>query len=365
MSTEHKFELLLDLARNTNSEKRRELLLKITDAFLSDLNVRTETEAELYDEVVAAVTADLSATVRAELARRLAGRAGPLSRTALRLAMDVIEVARPIIERSPALGEADLVEVIQKKGDDHQVAVTRRGHLPERVSRALVEHGSDQVIAALLANQTAQIDRETFERVAERAFGNVALHTSFVRHRRIPPDLLQAIFLTVEESLRREILARFHDIAPSEVEAAMSNGRRRLSLAYTALPEDMETARIVVDRLEAIDRLRPAALVDLLRNDQRTAFLIAFARLTSVDISFVLLIVDRRDVDVLATLCRSAGFERPIYLSLAIQIGGQDATAAQARHLAQLYEQVPIEAARRVVNFWKIRSKEAGRSIAA
>lgn len=231
MSTNSKFELLIDLARETGSEKRRELLLKITDAFLSDFNSRTEAEAVLYDELVAAVTADMGSTVRAELARRLAGRGRPLSRTALRLALDVIEVARPVIEHSPALSEADLIEVIKNKSGDHQVAVTKRDNIPERVSSALVDTGSDQVLAALLANQTARIDRETFERVTERAFGNAALHTPFVRHRRIPPDLLQAVFLTVEESLRREILDRFRDLDPSELEAAMSEGRKRLSLA--------------------------------------------------------------------------------------------------------------------------------------
>lgn len=365
MSTKSKFELLLDLARDPSGEKRRELLLNITDAFLSDLKSRTDAEGVLYDDLVAAVTADMGSTVRTELARRLADRDGPLSRTALRLALDVIEVARPIIERSPVLGEAELVEVIRKTGDDHQIAVTKRDNIPERVSSELVDTGSDKVLAGLLANQTARIDRETLERVAERVFGNVALHTPFVRHRRIPPDLLQAVFLIVEESLRREILDRFRDLDPLEVESAMSDGRKRVSIAYTALPEDVNAARIVVDRLAAIDRLRPAALVDLLRNNQRTAFLVAFARLTSVDLPMVLFVVEKQDVDALATLCRSAEIERAIFLSLAIQVGGKDATAALARNLAELYEQVPVEAARRVVSFWKLRSKETGKSAAA
>lgn len=187
------------------------------------------------------------------------------------------------------------------------------------------------MLAGLLANQTARIDRETLERVAERVFGNVALHTPFVRHRHIPPGLLQAVFLTVEGSLRREILDRFRDLDPSEVEGAMSDGRKRVSIACTALPEDVNAAQIRVHRLAAIDRLPPAALVDLLRNKQRTAFLLAFARLISVELPMVIIVVEKQDVDALATLCRSAEFERAVFLSLAIQIGGKEASAALAR----------------------------------
>lgn len=365
MKVESKFGMLLALARETSSEKRRELLLHITDAFLSDLDARTQAEGALYDDLVAAVTADLSSTVRAELARRLAGRDGPIAGTAFRLSMDVIEVAGPVLEASPALGEDALIEVVRQKGDEHRVAITRRVNLPERVSGELVERGSDQVVAELLANQTARIARETFERVAERAFDSVALHAPFVRHRRIPPDLLQEVFLVAETSLRSEILDRFRDLDPSELEVAMSAGRKRLSRAYTAIPDDLKAAQVVVDRLEAISRLRPAALVDLLRNNQQTAFLLAFSRLTGVDLASVLFVIERRDIDALATLCRSADFERAIFLSLAITVGGENANAATARQLGQLYQQVPVEAARRVVSFWKLRVKEAGRATAA
>lgn len=365
MATDSKFGLLVELARETGAEKRRELLMTITDAFLYNASSRSDVEGALYDDVVAAITSDLSTTVRSELAKRLAGRSGPLSRTALRLALDVIEVAQPVIERSPALAEADLIKVVTARGDDHQVAVTRRSNLPESVSSALVERGSDKVLASLLGNQTARIDRATYERVAERAFKNVALHIPFVRHRRIPPDLLQEIFLTVEKSLRDEILDRFRDLDPSELEAAMDNGRKQLSHAYASAPDDMEAARIAVDRLEAIGRLRPAALISLLRDDQRTAFLVAFSRLTAIEFAVVVSVVDSRDIDALATLCRSASFERALFLSLAMEIGGQYANAALARELGQLYDDVPVEAARRVVRFWKVRSKDASRSAAA
>ena len=64
-----------------------------------------------------AVAADLETQVRIELARKVAASNVPVQRTARRLAMDVIEVARPVIERSKSLSETDLLDVIKDEFD--------------------------------------------------------------------------------------------------------------------------------------------------------------------------------------------------------------------------------------------------------
>ena len=163
------FALLLDLAKEGSSEKRRELLRQITDVFLADPPERTDRESELFDEIIGAVAADLETQVRIELARKVAVSNVPVQRTARRLAMDVIEVARPVLEHSKALSEADLIDVIKAKSQDHMMAVTKRPNIGENVSSALVAKGEDRVVASLLENRTARMNRETYERVAERA----------------------------------------------------------------------------------------------------------------------------------------------------------------------------------------------------
>lgn len=164
------FALLLDLAKETSSEKRRELLRQITDVFLAPpVSARTDRESALFDEIVGAVASDLETQVRVELSRKIARSRAPLGRTARRLAMDEIDVARPVIEESGALTESDILDVIQNKSQDHLLAVTKRPDIGEVVSSALVERGEDRVVVSLLENRTARIDRATFERVASRA----------------------------------------------------------------------------------------------------------------------------------------------------------------------------------------------------
>lgn len=351
------FALLLDLAKEGSSEKRRELLRQITDVFLADPPERTDRESELFDEIVNAVAADLETQVRVELARKVAVSNVPVHRTARRLAMDVIEVARPVIETSKSLSEADLLEVIKAKSQDHMLAVTKRPDIGENVSSALVAKGEDRVVVSLLENRTAKMDRETYQRVAERAEVNPVLHAPFVRNAQVPLDLLNNVYLRVEHDLRREIMRKFHGVSPAELEAALEASRNHLSSAYGALPDDFQIAKDQIAALEKKAALAPPVLVQLLRENKRTAFLLAFAKLVDVEFELGRRLVDTNDIDALAMLCRGAGFERGLFVTLCITIMNDGAGLSKAEKYSQLYEQVPVAAAQRALRFWKVRTK--------
>ncbi len=351
------FAMLLDLAKETSSEKRRELLRQVTDVFLSDGSARTESEAAVFDEIVGAVAADLESQVRVELARKVAESSAPLGRTARRLAMDVIEVARPVIEKSRALTERDILDLIDQKSQDHMMAVTKRPDIGERVSSALVERGEDRVVVSLLENAAARMNRATYERVADRAQNNSVLHAPFVKNQHVPLDLLNTVYLQVGNGLRREIMRKFHGVSPAELEAALETSRNTLSAAYGAVPSDFQLATEYVAGLEKKGAIKPPVLVQFLREGRRTAFLISFAKMVGIDFDLTQRLIEGQDVDALAMLCRGAGFDRALFVTLCLLIGGQDYGMAKAEAFGQLYEQVPIAAAQRALRFWKVRAK--------
>lgn len=351
------FALLLDLAKEGSSEKRRELLRQITDVFLAHPTQRSEKEALLFDEIVGAVASDLETQVRIELSRKVANSTAPLRHTARRLAMDEIEVARPVLERSRALTETDILEVIDKKSQDHMLAVTKRPDIGEKVSSALVHKGADRVVASLLQNATAKIDRETYERVAERIEINPVLHAPFVRNANVPLDMLNTVYLRVEGDLRREIMRKFHGVSPAELEAALEASRTHLSSAYGALPSDYALAQDHVAKLAKAGALKPALLVQLLREERRTAFLIAFAQLVDVDFELGQRLVEAKDLDALAMLCRGAGFDRGLFVTICIMVANAGGGLSKTEEFGQIYEQVPVAAAQRALRFWKVRAK--------
>lgn len=359
------FAMLVDLAKEKSSEKRRELLRQVTDGFLTTAEPRTEREAELFDEIVGALAADLETQVRVDLAKKVAESRLAVRRTARRLASDVIEVARPVLESSRALSQADLVEVVRTQSQDHMMAVTKRDDIGEHVSSALVAKGSDPVVASLLDNKTAKISRETYERVAERAQTSVALQSPLVKRESVPLEVLNAVYSRVSADLRKEILSKFQGASDAQIESALQTAKDHVAEAYGALPRDYQLAKEHVDDLVKRNALQPSSLEQLLRNNMKTAFSIAFARLVGVDFDLASKRVDAKDVDAIALLCRSANFPRPVFVTLCMMILGGSGGLQRSEQYGRMFEQVPVEAAQRAIRFWKVRAANGSNQAAA
>lgn len=359
MSAQSSFALLKDFAEESSSDKRRELLRRATDVFLAEGRPLTDEENHMLDGVVSAVSADLSAQVRVELARKIAVSPIPFSRTARTLALDHIDVARPILEQSKSLSESDLLHVIDNRSPDHMMAITQRRDIGEQVAHALATKGEDRVVASLLRNEHAKIGMETFAHVAQRAENSQALHAPFVRRQGVPLHLLNDLYLKVETDLRREILRQYEGVSEAELEAAFERSRTRLSKSYGALPSDYDAAKRRVESAARLGKLVPATLVTLLREGpaKRTDFVFAFAKLADVSYEVVDKLFLECDLDALAMLCRAAGFDKALFVTLAMLIVGRDAPMTRVTEFGELYNSVPLEAAQRAIRFWKVRNK--------
>ena len=349
-----RFAMLADLAKETTSEGRRELLRKVTEAFDPAVPLAGDEVAQ-FDDVLASVAADYSKQVRSQIARLIASSLAPFSRSAQRFAMDDIEVARPVLEHSEALSDDTLIAVVGQKSQDHMMAVTRRRRISEAVSQALVEQGNDAVGTPLLSNQKAEIGSETYGLVAKRAETSPVLQAPLVRRAGVPMELLNGLYMKVEADLRREIIGKFESVPPEELEAAFQRSRTRVSNLYKQ-PDDFESARRRIDDLQRKGALIPPVLVTLMREglSGRTAFKIAFARLTDVEYDVIERVIETQDLDTVALLCRGSQFDRALYVSLAVALGDRAMDGAQ--EFGRLYESVPIQAAQRAIRFWKIRA---------
>jgi uncharacterized protein (DUF2336 family) len=348
-----RFAMLADLAKETTSEGRRELLRKVTEALDPSIPMASDEIAE-FDEVLTTVAADYSTQVRAQIARLVAGSLSSFSHTAQRFALDDIEVARPILENSEALTDATLLQVVEQKSQDHMMAVTRRRRISEAVSQALVERGDDAVVSSLLTNEKAEIGLNAYDIVAKRAETSPVLQAPLVRRAGVPIELLNNLYMKVETDLRREIISKFESIAPEALEEAFQRTRTRVSTRYNQ-PEDFEQSKRRIDGMGRRGSLIPPALVTLMREGAvtRTSFKIALARLTGVEYEQVDRVVEGQDLDTLALLCRGSQFDRALFVSLAV--GLSDRAFDGAEEFGRLYESVPIQAAQRAIRFWKVR----------
>ena len=97
-------------------------------------------------------------------------------------------------------------------------------------------------------------------------------------------------------------------------------------------------------------------LARVLRGNSRTPFLIALAQLADVDFHTARQIVERRQIDALAVVCKAADLDRTLFLTYAVVLlNDQGDAMGKAQSYARMYAELQREAALRTLRFWRLR----------
>ena len=345
---------LMELAREKSGERRRELMHRVADMYFQFGPRPDDPELGLFDDVLSQLSQEMESKVRAELANRMALAKTPPKGLIRALALDeTIDVASPILQLSRAVSEDDLVEVARTRSEAHLKAISRRSNLPSSVSDVIVDRGGEATLEVLLANATANLSREAHERLVDRAMEHPALQSAVVRYAKLPIDLLNEMYFVVEARMRSAILQRNAQIKPEDLDEVLRESRDRVANRKKPMPDDFARAQKMVKAVEVRGAVSPNALVGFLRSGDTTAYQIAIAKMAGVDFETARNIHERRELDALSIICKAAGFDRAIFITLAVLVlGRENNPMGRAREYGEIYDALPREVARRTVRFW-------------
>lgn len=350
-----RFAKLVDLARTSDSAQRRELLREVTDLFFETSGQRTARENALFDDVLQLVAAEMQESVLAELSEVFADATDAPVGLMRDLASHSFEVARPVLQRSRALDDQTLVQIVNYQSQNHIKAVAERPDVSEAVSDAIVRFGDDHALDALIRNDGAKLSRGSMETAVDRARRNALLHDAVVTRRDLPLDLLNEMYFVVETRLRDQILQRNASVDPKTLDAALSKARDRMRQSVGDLSAEAKNAMSFIQSKKNAGELNARLLVSLYREAKQMHFLYGLAEVTGIDHDTVAELLKRQDVDGLAMICRAANIERPLFVTLAVLACGGDEAMERAEEFGRMYNAVPIEAAQRAVRFFKVR----------
>jgi uncharacterized protein (DUF2336 family) len=354
-----RFAKLIDLARTTDSEKRRELLREVTDLFFETSAARNERESALFDDVLKLVAAEMQDSVLAELSERFADAEDAPVGLMRDLANHSFEIAGPVLRRSRVLDEQTLLQVVNYQSQQHIKAVAQRDNVSETVSDAIVKFGDDHALDALIRNDGARISRTSMEAAVDRARRNTLLHEGVVKRADLPLDLLNEMYFVVEKTLRDQIMQRNASVDPATLDDALAKARERLRQNVGDVSAEARNAIAFIQSKKNSGELNARLLVSLYREAKQTHFLYGLSEITNVAPETVADLINRSDIDGLAMICRAAGIERPLFVTLAVLSCGGDAAMQRAEEFGRMYNDVPIEAAQRAMRFFKVRKNAA------
>ena len=257
------------------------------------------------------------------------------------LALDDIEIARPVIAASPVLRDDDLIKLLFEATVEHQIEVARRPQLAQPVVTEILRQGEPAVLAALAGNATAELTDADMRELVSEARRVVALRAPLARHPKLTSELALQLYVWLGQAMRKAITERFRldsealdqMLAETVREAHGGVGHGAEALAEVEREVGLqEMEQRLVDKLHAAGQLRPGYLVRALREGRVNLFATALGVLAGVPTAEVRSALDAPSPDRLLQLCDAVGVDRSAFPSLLEMIRpGDDAADAHAR----------------------------------
>ncbi|HEY0837843.1 MAG TPA: DUF2336 domain-containing protein, partial [Azospirillum sp.] len=250
----------------------------------------SDSERTLAEEIIRAMARDAVVRVRQSLAENLKASANLPRDVALTLAKDVEDVAIPILSVSQVLTDADLLEIVRSGTGAKQTAIAVRPSVSPRVADALVETGSEQAVAALVANEGAQLEEGALDRVIDRFGASEAVQAPLVRRARLPVTVAERLVAVVSEKLQQYLVAH-HELSPQVAADAILQSRERATVTLFSGENDEGALERLVAQLSRNNRLTPSLIVRALCMGDIGFFEAAMAHLAGVPLTNVRLLI--------------------------------------------------------------------------
>lgn len=243
------------------------------------------------------------------------------------LALDEIEIARPVIAASPLLRDQELLRILVEGAIEHQIEVARRPRISGRVADAILDAGEPAVMTALAANRTAEIGEAGVRRLVEASQRIAALRAPLVRHPAMNDQLARQLYAWVGQALRQALSERFRVDAPaldSAINEAVRAAYARKGEAVPPRPDDDpardEMERRLIAKMDAAGQLRPGYLIRAVREGRLSLFEHALAALGGFALSQVREAVRGDTPEPLRLACAAVGIDRAVFPALLDEI---------------------------------------------
>ncbi|PZA13885.1 hypothetical protein DNX69_00150 [Rhodopseudomonas palustris] len=172
---------------------------------ISDLSIDDRIAAE---GALLLMLDDPAAQVRQAIAEVFASTPDAPPTIVRALANDQASVALPVLEFSPLLLDADLVDIVATGDNAVQCAVARRFQLPPAVSAAIAEVGSPAAALELIENPHAELAPFSWDRIVERHGHLAAIRESMLALPDLPAAIRLALVAKLSDTLQHFVVAR-------------------------------------------------------------------------------------------------------------------------------------------------------------
>jgi uncharacterized protein (DUF2336 family) len=287
---------------------------------------------------------DTSPLVRQAMAEVFARSAEAPAAIVQALSLDQAAIALPILEHSPLLIDADLVDIIATGNCEMQCAIARRINLPASVCAAIAEVGSAAAALELIENAYAELAPFSWDRIVERHGHLAAIRESMLVLEDLPAATRVALVAKLSDTLARFVVAR-NWLSADRAGRITSEARDRSTINIAARSRGDDIGGLV-RHLRATGQLTAGLILRALLSGNLELFDSALAELSGLPRARVsALLHDRGGASLQALLIR-AGLPESTFaafqmaLEVSHETGFVDSASGAARLRRRMVERV-------------------------
>lgn len=352
---------LLQLALNKSIEGRELLSSQIAQLSMDRDHLLSDQERDLISQILDKLIHEFEVPIRAKLSERLSRNPAAPRGLVVALANDEIDVARPVLLRSTLLSDNQLIQIIQHRSRQHQIAIARRRELSEAVSDELVGTKDKDVITTLLENQSAKISEATLTYLTEQSEHIDEFQEPLVRRHDLGKDLAMRLYWLVAASLRNEIL-KTHDIHPTALDDALETAVQDVASEEETKsngPRTLEaTAAELARHMASEHKINAATLIKTLRQGEVPLFEALFEEWSGIAMPRRAEVLYGPGGEALGIVCLALGVSKQDFATLflltrSVGSNGTKTSPGNLSRATRVYDRAKREDAMHVLRSWQ------------
>ncbi len=333
---------LISWIKTASAGERAEATRSLARAWLiSDLS---EDDRAAAEGALLMLLDDASPLVRQAMAEVFARSTEAPAAIVQALSLDQPSVALPVLEHSPLLIDADLVDIVATGNSETQCAVARRINLPASVCAAIAEVGTPEAALELIENAYAELAPFSWDRIVERHGHLAAIRESMLVLEDLPAATRAALVAKLSDTLAQFVVARNWLSADRAVRVASeARDRSTVNIAAASCGDDM---RGLVRHLRVSGQLTAGLILRALLSGNLELFEAALAELSGLPPARVSALLNDRGGASLHALLRRAGLPESTFaafraaLEASHETGFADTLGGAARLRRRMVERV-------------------------
>ena len=261
---------------------------------------------------------DPSPLVRQAMAEVFARGAEAPATIVQALSLDQPSVALPVLEHSPLLIDADLVDIVATGSCEVQCAIARRIKLPASVCAAIAEVGTAAAALELIENAYAELAPFSWDRIVERHGHLAAIRESMLVLEDLPAATRAALVVKLSETLAQFVVAR-NWLSADRAGRVASEARDRSTMNIAARSRGEDVGGLV-RHLRGTGQLTAGLILRALLSGNLELFDAALAELSGLPKARVSALLHDRSGASLHALLKRAGLPESTFAAFHVAL---------------------------------------------